>query len=93
MQERYWDSGAVNYAYRTADWVTINNWSGVGSGTISYNVSAFNNIRSRWARIVLFGDRYFYITQVGLDQSNLVVTKAGTGTGTVTASPVTLSWK
>ncbi len=92
VQEKYWDSSAGNYAYRTPDWVTINNWSGVGSGTISYNVAAFNNIGSRRASIVLFGSSNFYITQVGLDQSNLAVTKTGTGTGDVTASPGTLSW-
>ncbi|MCX8070818.1 MAG: S-layer homology domain-containing protein, partial [Thermodesulfovibrionales bacterium] len=92
VQEKYWDSAAGNYAYRNADWVTVNNWSGVGSGTISYSVGAYNNIGSRWARIVLFGDQYFYITQIGPTQSMLTVTKTGTGTGNVTANPGTLNW-
>jgi len=92
VEERYWDSAAKSYAYRNADWVTVNNWSGVGSGTISYNVAPFNNIGSRLARIVLFGNKNFYITQIGLAQSGLTVTKTGTGMGNVTVNTGNISW-
>lgn len=92
VEERYWNAATNAYDYRNADWVTINNWSGVGSGTISYSVGAYNNVGSRLARIKVFGDKFFYITQIGPTQSMLTVTKTGTGVGSVIANPGTLNW-
>lgn len=70
-----------------AAWITIiSGDSGTGNGVVGYAVTANAGINARTGTISIGGQTHT-VTQAGIAQYNLTVTKTGSGNGTVTSVP------
>jgi len=80
-------SGCNWTATSNASWLIItSNSSRAGNGTINYSVLANTDSSSRTGILTIAG-KIFTVTQSGVSQYTLTVTKAGTGSGNVTTNP------
>jgi hypothetical protein len=79
-------SSCSRTAKSNVSWITISSGaSGTGSGTVGYSVSANTGTSSRTGTITVAG-KAFTVTQEGIKQYSLSVSKSGTGSGTVKSS-------
>jgi hypothetical protein len=72
-------------ATSSSPWITINNGSGVGSGTLSYTVSPNNNTASQTASLTIAGNT-FTVTEAGQSQTNYTISASAGSGGSISPS-------